>query len=118
MKTILKNIGRFFSNIWGWLSGLWIMYVSTKDIPFSFYGFGHFGIAKKYADKRKRRNELMHYVLPAGAGSEQMVVFNSREMKQLKRMGLMSKKVTIEVLLRESYYFTKKNIGSGKTKKA
>ena len=117
MKTILKNIDRFFNNIRGWGLGLWILYISTKDIPYSFYGFGHYGISKKYADKRKRRNELMHYVLPAGRGSEQMVVFNSREMKQLKRLGLMSKRVTIEVLLRESYYFTKKNVGSGKTKK-
>ena len=108
MKTILKNIGRFFNNIRGWFAGLWILYISTKDQIFSFYGYGHFSMSREYADKRKRRNGLMHYVLPSGAGSEQMVVFNSREMKQLKRLGLMSKRVTIEVLLRESYYFTKK----------
>lgn len=105
-RNPMKNIKTFFNNIKGWIQGSWQMYISQKDVIYSFYGFGHFGLAKKYADRRNLRNGYRHYVLPAGRTSEQIVVFNSHELKALKRAGLVNKRVTIEILLNESYYIT------------
>ena len=106
MKKTWTNIKTFFNNIKGFFQGWWQMHVSQKDIIYSFYGFGHFALAIKYADRRNLRNGYRHYVLPAGRASEQLVVFNSHEVMFLKRAGLVNKRVTIEILLNESYYIT------------
>ena len=118
MKTIWRHIKEFFRNIYGWIYGLWILYISPSDKIFSFFGYGHFSFARKYADKRARRNGLRHWVLPSGSGAVQLVVFNIREKKMLQHIGLMSKHVNINTLLNQAYYITpKKKAGSGETKK-
>ena len=108
MKTIFKVIKRFFRNLGGWFYSIWILRISQSDIPFGIYGYNHFSFSKKYANKRKKRNGLRHYCLPAGRGSEMLIVFNSKEMKALKRKGFMNKRVTIAVLLSEAYFVTKR----------
>ncbi len=106
LKTLLANISTFLYNIKGFIISWWQVNVSQKDIIFSLWGFSHFSLAKEYARKRSIRNGLRHYVLPASRGATQLIVFNSRELKDLKRGGFVNKRVTIEVLLREAYYFT------------
>ena len=106
LKTLVGNISEFLSNIRGFFAGFWQMYVSQKDIIYSFTGFNHFAMARKYCDRRTKRSGKRHYVIPAGRGSQQLIVFNSVEGKQLKRLGLMNKRVTIEVLLRDAYYWS------------
>jgi hypothetical protein len=106
MKTLLTNIKVFFANIRGFFEGWYQLNISQRDVIFSFYGFKHFDFAKKYADKRQRRNGYMHWVVPAGKGAEQLVVFNTLEKKMLKRRGMMSKKLTIYDMLKSAYYVT------------
>lgn len=106
MKKLIKDIKRFFNNIRGFLGGWWHVTASQKDVIFSFYGFNHFNFAKRYADMRKERNGLKHWVLPAGSGAEQLVVFNTKEKKRLQQLNLMSRRVTVNQLLKDAYYFT------------
>lgn len=104
MKKLLKNIVRFFNNIRGFLGGWWQLYVSQKDIIYSFYGFNHFAFAKKYADRRCRRNGLKHWVVPSGRGSEQLIVFNTREKDSMQARGFMSRRVKAYDLMKASYH--------------
>ena len=106
MKKLLKNIKAFFNNLRGYFAGWWQLHVSQKDVIYSFYGFNHFEFAKKYAHKRQDRNGYLHWVVPAGAGAEQLVVFNTREKKRLQQMKLMNRKLTVNDMLKTAYYFT------------
>jgi hypothetical protein len=106
MKKLLNVVKRFFSNLSGWAHGFWILKISTKDRLYSFYGYSHFKFAKQYADKRYVRNGLRHWVLPAGQGAEQLVVFNVVEKKLMKRQGHIGKHVTVKDLLKAAYYVT------------
>lgn len=63
--------------------------------------------AKKIADKRAAMDGRRYYVLPDHNGD--LMVLNSREIDRLKRFDIMSKKVTILDLLKESLYFTGKD---------
>lgn len=62
------------------------------------------GKAKKLADRRAAMDGRRHYVLPDWNGH--YMVLNMREIKALKRAGIMSKQVTIHDLLNEAEYFT------------
>jgi hypothetical protein len=106
MKALLTNIKVFFANIVGFFKGWHQVNVSQRDVLYSFYGFNHFEFAKKYADKRHKRNGLKHWVVPAGRGAEQLVVFNTKEKKALQHSGLMNKKLTVNDMLKAAYYFT------------
>ena len=116
MKALLKNIRAFFNNIRGFFGGWYTVNISTRDSIYSFYGFGHFRFAREYADKRKERNGYLHWVVPAGRGAEQLVVFNALEKKNLQRAGLMPKKLTIHDMLKAAYYRTPANTPESKKK--
>ena len=83
-----------------------MVHFNQMDVIYTFYGYGHFNLAKKYADKRKERNGLLHWVVPAGAGAESLVVFNTKERKQLQRIGAISDRINVNVLLHDAYYTT------------
>jgi len=115
----MKKLKAFFNNLKGYFAARKQLR-SEEDIIFSFYGFNHYTHAIRYADLRRDRNGKQHWVLPAGAKSEQLIVFNSDEKKQLQRLGLMSKRVTIKMLMEAAYYKSDKGgwgpVASGKTK--
>lgn len=106
MKKLLSNIKGFFL---GWYQ----LRISQQDIIYSFYGFNHFNFAKKYADKRYKRNGRKHWVIPAGKGSEQMVVFNTIEKDLLQAQGHMNRRVKAHHLSKSAYH----TAGAGQTKK-
>ena len=116
MKSLFKKIKDFFNDLRGFQKGWWQLHVATKDIVYSFYGFGHYGLAKKYADKRSARNGYKHWVVPAGKGSEQLVVFNALEKKRLQRLGLMSRQLSVKDMLDIAYYWSNNKSGKTKTK--
>lgn len=120
MKT-LKNIKTFFINIGGFFRGWWQVHVSQKDVIYSFYGFGHFRFARKYADKRHERNGLKHWVVPAGRGAESLVVFNTREKDLMQAQDLMNRRITAYDLMRSAYYTAQnksKNTNHGNKEKS
>lgn len=108
MKALLINIKNFFANIGGWRKGWWQVNMSQRDIIYSFYGFGHFELAKKYADKRHARNGLKHWVVPSGKGAEQLIVFNTQEKNTMQARGLMSRKIRAYDLMKASYHTAEK----------
>ena len=105
MKKLWRTIKSFLNNIKGFFMGFWILYIYPKDQIFSFYGYGHFRFARDYADKRVKRNGLRHWVLPAGKGAEQLIVFNIVEKKMLTRRGFINK-ININDMLKQAYYIT------------
>jgi len=113
MKKLFKNIKALFSNIRGFFGGWWQLNISQKDAIYSFYGFGHFRLARQYADKRHKRNGLKHWVVPAGRGAEQLVVFNTREKDMMQVQGHMSRRVKAHDLTKAAYH----TAGQGQTKK-
>lgn len=106
MKKLLASVRTFFTNVKGFIAGYRMVHFNQMDVIYSFYGYGHFKLSKKYADRRKERNGLLHWVVPSGKGAESLVVFNTKERKQMQRLGLMSKKVDVNLLLHDAYYTT------------
>jgi len=94
----------FFRNLKGFLKGWWHVNISEKDVVYSFYGFNHFNLAKRYADMRLKRNGLKHWVLPAGKGSEMLIVFNTREKDSMQAQNLMNRRITAYDLSKGCYY--------------
>jgi hypothetical protein len=109
MKKLLKNTRTFFNNIGGWYEGWYQVNVSQRDVIYAFYGFNHFNFAKKYAEKRHKRNGLKHWVVPAGKGAESLVVFNTREKDSLQAQGLMSRRVKAYDLMKAAYHTSAQN---------
>jgi len=60
--------------------------------------------AKKLAQRRHAVDGRRYYVLPDWNGD--LMVLNNREIDQLKRHGVMSKRVNVKHLLDEAVYFT------------
>ncbi len=116
----MEKLKTFFNNVKGYLVAKGQLR-SEKDVIFSFYGFNHYNHAIKYANLRRDRNGKQHWVLPAGPKSEQLIVFNSEEKKRLQRLGFMSKRVDIKMLMEQAYYKTQRGgwgpVALGKKKK-
>ena len=95
-----------------------IIYLSSNNRIVSIWGFAHWKYAKRYADKRHSIDGKRYYVFPSGLDS--LIVFNSIEMKDLKRKGFIKKgvKIDINTLLNTAYYHTPtpKKMVSGKAK--
>ncbi len=106
MKKIFAALRGVYNNIKGFREGYNMVHFGQKDVIYTFYGYGHFRLAKKYADMRKERNGLLHWVVPAGSGAESLVVFNTKERKQLQRIGAISKRIDVNILLHDAYYTT------------
>jgi len=112
----MRRIKAFFSNIRGWMFSIGIIYLSSNNRIVSIWGFTNWKFARKYANKRHKMDGKRYSVFPSGPSS--LIVFNSLEMKDLKRKGFIKKGVTIDIntLLNTAYYFTPTPIGSGKAK--
>lgn len=102
----MKKIKALFGNIKGWMFSIGLIYLSSHNKIASIWGFAHWKFAKKYANKRHEMDGKKYYVYPSGVDS--LIVFNSIEMKDLKRKGFIKKgvNITIAALLEGSYYFT------------
>ena len=110
----MKRIKSFFSNIRGWMFSIEIIYLSSHNRIASISGFAHWRYAKRYANKRHGIDGKRYYVFPSGLGS--LIVFNSLEMKDLKRRGFIKKGVVIDIntLLNTAYYYTPQPAGKAK----
>ena len=106
MKKILNIIRTVIHNIKGGYEGWRMVHTAEKDMIYTFYGYGHFRFAKRYADLRKERNGKRHWVMPVGRGADGLVVLNISEKKMLQRLGKINKHVTVNMMLNEAYYRT------------
>jgi hypothetical protein len=93
---------------WLWVKNIFFVYLTTKNTFRVFEGYGHFWLAKIYADKRTAITRLnkycggkRHYVLPAGNYS--LAVLNSGELQLLKKKGYY-KGMDIKRMLEQAYY--------------
>lgn len=102
----MKELKAFYENLKGWIFSVRMVHFSSKSRIASMWGWGHWKYAKKYANKRHEIDGKRYYVYPAGP--EMLLVFNSIELKDLKRRGFVSKgaKIDVSTLLRDSYYYT------------
>lgn len=108
---------KLIDNIKGWIFSIRMLRLSTRNRVTHFWGFGHWRYAKKYARRRHDMDGKRYYVAPAGPGV--LIVFNSLEMKGMKRLGILRKGVEINIatLLRDAYYYVDKNTRNAKKSK-
>lgn len=95
----------FLRNLYGFFRSYSIVYLSNKNRIYIFYGYGHWWLSKRYADKRHKMDNRRYYVLPFI--HEDLLVVSANDRTELTRRGIMRKGITIEKLLKASYYFTK-----------
>jgi expansin (peptidoglycan-binding protein) len=96
---------------WMWVKNLCFVFLTTKSKIRIFTGYGHWWLAKKYADRRYDISKVnkycggkRHYVLPYGDYS--LIVLNSLELQNLKKRGFFSKAMNIALVLKNAYYVT------------
>lgn len=98
--------------IWMYIKNFSLVFLSTNSRIAVFEGYGHWWLAKKYADKRAKisaKNKVSggkrHYVLPVGDYS--LAVINRTEINLLKAKNKLAKNLNIMKLLENAYYITK-----------
>ena len=98
--------------IWQWVKNIYFTFFSPNSRIRIFEGYGHYYLAKKYADKRTKismRNKVAggkrHYVIPVGDYS--LAVINRSEIVTLKARRIFSKNLNILKLLENAYYISK-----------
>jgi hypothetical protein len=94
---------------WHWIKNFFFVYFTTLSKPRIFEGYGHYWFSKKYADKRTKISKInkycggkWHYVIPAGDYS--LIVLSSNEIRTARNKGLLSKKMSIDQILKLAYY--------------
>lgn len=107
-KTVAGEIALWLM----WIKNIYLVFAGTKSKVRIFQGYGHFWLAKQYADRRSRISKVnkycggkRHYVLPVGEYS--LGVFNSLELQDLRRRKVISKNFNINEVLKNAYYVTK-----------
>jgi len=117
---ILPSIKLFFVFIGYWFTGMWKAFISSRDTFFLFEGWGHFWMAKHYADKRNKRSRpnkycggKFFYVLPWSDYS--LCVISSEEIQRLRKKKLLNSNFNIKEVLKSAYYVATGNNNS-KTK--
>ena len=112
LRRIYFAIAGEVSLWWNWIKNFGFVFFSTKSKVRLFFGYGHLWFAKKYADRRAEMSKInkycggkRHYVLPIGEYS--LGVFNSEELKDLRRRRVISKSFNIQNVLKTAYYVTK-----------
>ena len=96
--------------IWLWICNLCFIFLTTKSKVRILEGYGHFWLAKVYADRRYKMSRInkycggkRHYVLPVGEYS--LVVINQYEIQNFKKRGFF-KGLDINKILKMAYYVT------------
>jgi hypothetical protein len=109
---IYKAVAGELAMWWMWIKNLFFVFATTKSQAKVFQGYGHWWFARKYADKRTEISKINtycggkhHYVLPVGEYS--LAVFNSLELDDLRRKGLIKRSFTIDKVLKSAYYVAK-----------
>ena len=116
MKTFFFKIYHWFLLRWyrfrNFINNIWIVYVQYKSEPRIFSGWGHYWLAKKYADKRTDTSKVntlcggkRHFVYPYG--QESLIVRNRLEFNACQNKGLIGKKVNYLDVLKYAFYISK-----------
>lgn len=101
---MILNIKYFFKN-------LIFVYLTSKNIPKSFAGYGRFWLAKKYCDFRTSATSTdsvtgrkRHFVIAYDTNI--IIVCNRTELNNMAKSGVI-KKQNIYNLIRDAYYISK-----------
>lgn len=112
MKKRLQKIKQAFKMSIEWINNICFVYATTKSEIRVFSGYGHFWLAKKYADRRTEMSKAnkvcggkRHVVLPAGQYS--LIVLNHLEINVLKSKGVIPKSWNVNELFKNAYYLSK-----------
>jgi len=117
-KLLMKKIKEFIivesAMIWNWIKNFYFVFISSQSKIRVFEGYGHWWLAKKYADKRFNISKInkyaggkRQYVLPYGSVS--LIVVNRLEITSLKARGIFNKSLNINSILKHAYYITNGN---------
>jgi len=105
MKTIYLNIKYFIKNFR-------FVFLEEENKPKSFYGYGKYWLAKKYADKRTASGSpdgvtgrKRHFCFPYANGV--IMVCNRTEINGMINSKMISKKVDIAYMLEQAFYISK-----------
>jgi hypothetical protein len=93
LRILRYKIGNFIAPFW-----------ITKYIKAKL-DLWEFNRVKKIADMKARYTGKRHYVLPDWNGK--LHALNRKDIEKLKKVGIMSRQVSIIVLLKEAVYITK-----------
>jgi hypothetical protein len=98
--------------LWRWINNLCFVYLTSQSRVRVFEGYGHWYLAKKYADKRTALTKVnkicggkRHYVLPIGDIS--LIVLNRTELNNLKSKGYLKMSLNIDKIFKNAYYISK-----------
>ncbi len=105
MKAIYLNIKYFLKNIN-------FVYFENENMPKSFYGYGKYWLAKKYADKRTNSTSAdgvtgrkRHFCFPYA--NNIIMVCNRTEINGMIKNKMISKRVDIKYMIENAYYISK-----------
>jgi hypothetical protein len=111
LKLAYKTVAGELAMWWMWIKNICFVFLTTKSKLKTFTGYGHWWLAKKYADRRYKMSQVnkycggkRHYVLPAGDYS--LLVLNSLELQHLKKLKIIKATYTINDVLKNAYYVT------------
>lgn len=95
-----------------WVANFYFVFISPTSKPRVFKGFGHWWLAKQYADRRSNLTKInklcggkRFFVLPYTQDS--LIVVDRMEIITGKNRGIFNKSLNIEKLLKNAYYITK-----------
>jgi hypothetical protein len=105
MKTIYLNCKYFLKNFY-------FVFFQNRNTPKSFYGYGQYWLAKKYADRRTSTTSQdgvtgrkRHFCFPYGNGI--ILVCNRTEANGMIKNKLIHKSVDIRYMIEHAYYISK-----------
>lgn len=115
----MKKLNRIYRSVvgelamwWMWIKNICFVFLTNKSKVRAFTGYGHWWLAKKYADRRTGISRVntycggkRHYVLAYGERS--LIVLNSLELHEMKKRGVFNKHLNINTVLKHAYYVTK-----------
>jgi hypothetical protein len=105
MKNIYLRTKHFIKNFW-------FVFFAFRSQPKSFYGYGRFWLARKYADKRTAISSpdgvtarKRHFCFPYT--QDIVMVCNRSEINNMIRSKLISHRVDIYYMIEHAYYISK-----------
>jgi len=110
--TFTLTCWEILKSCWIWIANFYFVFISPTSKPRVFIGFGHWWLAKKYADRRSNLTKVnklcggkRYFVLPYSRDS--LIVVDRVEIIFGKNKGIFNRNLNIEKLLKQAYYITK-----------
>ena len=114
VKIILVwySIRDFFKNCYGYLRSVYILKFKGIEQARVFYGYNHYSLAIKYADKRASQwppswDQLGQEQSVQAYGEESLIVISKMELKKMQKMGFVNDKIKYRKIFKNSYYTSK-----------